>query len=133
MKTALVAALLVAAACPAAALAAGDPAKGQALYEQCAACHELDSDTNTLGPSLKGLIGRKAGGLDGYNYSPAMKRSEVTWTAETLDAFLADPQAVVAGTKMPFAGMADAGQRADLIAFIQSHAAAAGLPPPAGR
>lgn len=120
MKFVLLAALLG----PAAALAqtpAGDAAKGQALYAQCAACHEVESEANTLGPTLKGVVGRKAGGLEGYNYSPPMRRAEVTWTAETLDVFLKDPQAVVPGTKMPFAGMASDTDRADLIAYLQAH------------
>jgi cytochrome c len=130
MKRLVIAAVVVAAA-PAAGLAqpAGDPAKGQALYAQCAACHEIDSDANTLGPTLKGVMGRKAGGLDGYNYSGPMKRAEITWTAQTLDAFLADPQGAVPGTKMPFAGMADAGERADLVAYIQSKAGPASAAP----
>jgi len=125
-------ALLVAAG-PAAGLAQpapADPGKGQALWAQCAACHEIDTDANTLGPSLKGVMGRKAGGLDGYNYSGPMKRADITWTAQTLDAFLADPQATVPGTKMPFAGMPDPGERAALVAYIQSKAAPAAAPPP---
>jgi cytochrome c len=107
----------------------GDPAKGQALYEQCAACHEIVSDANALGPTLKGVLGRKAAGLDGYNYSPAMKRADVVWSAQTLDAFLADPQALIPGTKMPFAGMPQVSDRADLIAYIQQAGSQAG---PAG-
>jgi cytochrome c len=123
--------VLAALACalPAAALAqtpaAGGPAKGEALYAQCAACHELDSDANTLGPTLKGVMGRKAGGLESYNYSGPMKRADITWTTQSLDAFLADPQATVPGTKMPFAGMADASERAALVAYIQSKSGAA--------
>ncbi|HEY2750617.1 cytochrome c family protein [Phenylobacterium sp.] len=113
---------------PAAATPTGDPAKGQMLYAQCAACHEIDSDANTLGPSLKGVVGRKAGAVEGYNYSPPMRRAELTWTRETLDAFLTDPQAVVAGTKMPFAGMASPADRADLVAYLEAHGA---TPPPA--
>jgi cytochrome c len=121
MKPAVVA-LLILAAAPAALAqpATSDPAKGQTLWAQCAACHEIDSDANTLGPTLKGVMGRKAGGLDGYNYSGPMKRADVTWTAQTLDAFLADPQGTVPGTKMPFAGMTNAAERADLVAYIQS-------------
>jgi cytochrome c len=103
-----------------AALAASDPQNGKALYAQCAACHSLEADNNTLGPNLKGVVGRKAAAVDDFTYSPPMRRAGVTWTAETLDAFLTDPQAVVAGTKMPFAGMASATDRADLIAYLQS-------------
>jgi cytochrome c len=103
-----------------AAFAAGDPQNGKALYAQCAACHSLEADNNTLGPNLKGVVGRKAAAVDDFTYSPPMRRATVTWTAETLDAFLTDPQAVVPGTKMPFAGMASAADRADLIAYLQS-------------
>jgi cytochrome c len=118
-----------AAAQPAAAPSpSGDPTKGQALYAQCAACHEIETDANTLGPSLKGVMGRKAGAVEGYNYSPPMRRAEVTWTRESMDAFLTDPQAVVAGTKMPFAGMASPADRADLIAYLQDHSGAVPAP-----
>lgn len=103
-----------------AALAAGDAEHGKALYAQCAACHSLEADNNTLGPNLKAVVGRKVAAVEDFTYSPPMRRATVTWTAETLDAFLTDPQAVVAGTKMPFAGMASATDRADLIAYLQS-------------
>ena len=100
------------------ALAAGDAKRGKTVYAQCAACHALDPAKKTLGPHLKGVIGRKAGGVDGYVYSPPMRRSTVIWTPETLGAFLVDPQAVVRGTKMPFSGLATAKDRDDLIAYI---------------
>lgn len=100
------------------ALGASDPLAGKALYAQCAACHSLDADTSALGPSLKGVVGRKAGAVEAYVYSPPMRRADVTWTSETLDAFLADPQAVVPGNKMPFSGMAAPKDREDLIAYL---------------
>ena len=118
----LVLALLLVAAPAAAQDGQNGPSseKGRALYAQCAACHSLEADNNTSGPSLKGVVGRKAAALDSYTYSPPMRRATVTWTKETLDAFLTDPQSVVAGTKMPFAGMASATDRADLIAYLES-------------
>jgi len=97
---------------------AGDAKRGETLYAACAACHALDAAQNQLGPHLKGIVGRKAAAVDDYNYSGPMKRADLTWTPETLDAFLVDPQAVVAGTKMPFSGMPDAKDRADLIAYL---------------
>ena len=100
------------------ALAAGDAKRGKTLYAQCAACHSQDPAKKTLGPHLKGVLGRKAGGLEGYVYSPPMRRSTVVWTAQTLGAYLADPQAVVRGTKMPFSGLATSRDRDDLIAYI---------------
>jgi cytochrome c len=74
---------------------------------------------NGVGPSLFGVVDRKAGALDDFRYSPAMKRSGITWTAKTLDEFLADPQKLVPANRMPYAGMPDARERADLIAYLQ--------------
>ena len=112
--------LIAAGQAPSDAAKGGDAKRGETLYAACAACHTLDPGQNQLGPHLKGIVGRKAAAVDDYTYSGPMKRAEVTWTAETLDAFLTDPQAVVAGTKMPFAGMPDAKDRADLIAYLAS-------------
>ena len=72
-----------------------------------------------LGPSLYGVLDRKAGELTDFRYSPALKRSGITWTAQTLDTFIADPQKVVPANRMPYAGMPDAGDRADLIAYMR--------------
>ena len=90
-----------------------------------------------LGPSLAGIIGRKAGSEFSYNYSPAMKQANIVWDANTLDAYLVDPQKVVPGNKMPFPGLKTDHDRADVIAFFaasaaggQPAAAAAGNPPP---
>jgi cytochrome c len=96
-----------------------DPDRGKKLFEQCAACHALDDETDTDGPTLKGVIGRKAGSLDTYRYSAAMKRSDVTWTAMTLDQYIANPQDYIKGNRMAFAGMDVAADRADLIAYLQ--------------
>lgn len=109
--------LLAALAITQPAAAAGDPKRGATLYAQCAACHSLDEAKVMLGPHLKGVMGRKAGEAD-FLYSPAMRRSGIVWTEQTLDGYLADPQAVVRGTKMPFAGMPDAKDRADVIAYL---------------
>src|SRR5690348_5594556 len=75
------------------AQAPGDPAKGKALFEACAACHSLAADDNGSGPTLAGLFGRPSAAIDSFNYSAPMRRANVTWTPETLDGFLADPQA----------------------------------------
>ena len=75
--------------------------------------------SNSVGPSLHGVFGRKAGELADFRYSPAMKRSGITWTPQTLDTFIADPQKAVPGNRMPFAGMPDAADRADLIAYLE--------------
>jgi cytochrome c2 len=95
-----------------------DVEKGKAVFEQCAACHSLDGTGDYDGPTLKGVIGRKAGALEDYRYSAAMKRSDVVWDAMTLDQYVADPQAFIPGNRMAFAGINDKTQRDDLIAFL---------------
>lgn len=102
-----------------AARADGDAARGEAFFKDCAACHKLAAGANEVGPSLHGLFSRRAGELSDFRYSPAMKRSGVTWTAETLDRYLADPQAFIPANRMPYAGLSNAGDRADLIAYLQ--------------
>jgi cytochrome c len=100
------------------AYADGDAARGEARFQDCAACHRLDAGANNVGPSLHGIFARKAGELADFRYSPAMKRSGIVWTPETLGQFIADPQAMVPGNRMPFAGLASAGDRADLVAYL---------------
>ena len=102
------------------AQAGGDAVRGEAKFGDCPACHKLEAGVNDVGPSLHGLFGRKAGDLADFRYSPAMKRSGIVWTAETLDQYLADPQGVVPGNRMPYAGMENAADRADLIAYLQN-------------
>jgi cytochrome c len=101
-----------------AARADGDPVRGEARFQDCAACHKLAAGANEVGPSLHGLFTRKAGELAEFRFSPAMKRSGIEWTPQTLDTYIADPQAAVPGNRMPYAGMASAGDRADLIAYL---------------
>jgi cytochrome c len=112
-------ALLVAGAQAIVRAAAADPDRGHTLFEQCAACHGLADETDTDGPTLKGVIGRRAGSLEDYRYSAAMKRSEVTWTPMTLDAYITDPQGYIKGNRMAFAGIEGAADRADLIAYLE--------------
>jgi cytochrome c len=102
------------------ARADGDAARGEAKFQDCAACHKLEAGANNVGPSLHGIFTRKAGELADFRYSPAIKRSGITWTPETLDKFITDPQAAVPGNRMPYAGMASASDRADLIAYLQN-------------
>ena len=113
----LAAIVLMAAA--SAAHADGDAARGEKRFEECVACHSTERGANAVGPTLFGVFDRKAGELADYRYSPALKRSGITWTAQTLDAFIADPQQVVPANRMPYAGLPDAGARADLIAYLQ--------------
>jgi cytochrome c len=99
-----------------AAWAAGDPQAGEAIYERCAACHSLADDRT--GPRHCGLIGRRAGSVPGFDYSPAMKRSRIVWSAATLDRFLASPAATVPGTSMGYDGVKDRKERSDLVAYL---------------
>ena len=96
----------------------GDVARGEQRFQDCAACHATQPGVNNVGPSLHGVFERKAATAADFRYSPALRRSGITWTAETIDAFLADPQKVVPNNRMPYAGMPDATDRADLIAYL---------------
>lgn len=103
------------------AFAAGDPAKGKAVFVQCAACHKADaSGRSTIGPNLWQVSGRKAGTLPGYAYSPAMKAVGKPWTDAALDAYLTSPAKAVPGNKMPFAGIKSPADRANLIAYLRT-------------
>ena len=95
-----------------------DPARGGRLFaEHCAACHALDR--NKIGPMLGGVVGRQAAAVAGYEYSPALRKEEaaLAWSPQTLNRWLAGPQAMVPGTKMPIA-VADATVRRDIIAYL---------------
>jgi cytochrome c len=102
----------------AAARAGGDPVRGEARFQECAACHRLEAGAHEVGPSLHGIFMRKAGELAEFRYSPAMKRSGIIWTAQTIEQYIADPQAMIPANRMPYAGMASASDRADLIAYL---------------
>ena len=95
--------------------ASGDPARGKTLYQACMACHSIDEDD--VGPRHRGVVGRVAGTVPGYAYSPALKDSHIVWDQDTLDRWLTNPQALVPGAKMFFA-MPNARDRADVIAYL---------------
>ena len=98
---------------------AQDAAAGGMAFQQCAECHSPGS-SDGAGPGLQGVFGRRAGSKDGFIYSAAMKKSTVVWDATTLNAFLADPRAVVPGTSMGYGGDDDAKERADLVAYLKT-------------
>lgn len=104
---------------------AGDAAAGRQVFRKCQACHSLEAGKNLVGPSLAGVIGRKAGTLPNFNYSPSMKQANITWDAKTLDAYLTDPQKLVPGNRMPFPGLKTDHDRTDIIAYLSAPAAAA--------
>jgi len=113
----LVAAVTLAAAAP--AFADGNPDKGKSLFNLCRACHSLEAGKNLIGPSLHGLLGRKAGTAPNYNYSAAMKDSGIVWTESAIKEYIADPRKRVPGNKMAFPGLKTEQQREDLIAYLK--------------
>ena len=119
MKTPIAAIALATLIGATSALAQADAARGEKLFEECAACHMLARNAEGVGPSLYGVFGRKAGDSESFRYSPAMKRSGITWSAQTVDAYLADPQKMIPANRMPYAGMPEARDRADVILYMQ--------------
>jgi cytochrome c2 len=97
----------------------GDAARGEQKFVECAACHSIEKGVNNVGPTLAGIFGRQAGALADYRYSAAMRKSGITWTPQTLDEYVADPQKRIPANRMPYAGLPDAAARADLIAYLQ--------------
>lgn len=99
-----------------------DVAHGEEVFAQCQACHVLEPGQNRVGPSLAGIIGREAGTVEGFNYTPANANSGITWTPEKMFQYLENPQRVVPGTKMAFPGLPEGQDRADVIAYLQANA-----------
>jgi cytochrome c len=102
-------------------LASADVGKGETAAKKCAACHTFGKgEPNRVGPNLYGVVGRPKGTEGGFEYSAGMKAKGGNWTFEDLNHFLTKPQAFVQGTKMSFAGLPRASERADVIAFLNS-------------
>lgn len=95
----------------------GDAGKGAQIYQRCLACHSLEH--NRSGPRHCGLFGRPAAALPDFTYSQALKSAGLTWDAATLDRFLEKPLKAVPGTRMAYAGVKNAQERADLIAYLR--------------
>ena len=100
----------------------GNAQRGTQVFAQCKICHSLEAGKNMVGPSLHGLIGRKAGSAPGFAYSPAMKNSNVTWNNDTLSKYLTDPKAFIPGDKMAFTGIKDPSKLGDLLAYLDQAA-----------
>lgn len=122
---AAVSALLLLPASPVSAQTAQAPAPagedGELLFNNaCRTCHTLKEGDNRLGPNLHAVIGRKAGSLPDYAYSPAMAAAGIVWDEETLSRFIEDPAAVVPGNTMGYPGLPDAEQRAKIVAYLKT-------------
>jgi len=105
--------------CAASAASAADAAHGKQVFATCAACHSDKPDA--IGPSLKGVFGRKSGSLADFRYSPAMLRANLTWDEANLRDYIKDPQAKVKGNRMPFGGLSDPKDVDDVIAFLRGY------------
>jgi cytochrome c len=102
------------------ALAAGDAAEGEKIFQtKCKVCHQIGAGAkNFVGPELNGVVGRKSGSVPDFNYSDANKSSGITWDEATLNEFLTNPKAKIPGTKMVFVGLPKEGDRENVIAYI---------------
>jgi cytochrome c len=98
--------------------AGGDAERGKALYQACIACHSERPDA--LGPSLKGVVGRKSAALEDFRYSNPMKRANLVWDEENLRAYIVDPQAKVKGNRMPYGGLTNPDDVDDVIAYLKA-------------
>lgn len=112
-------AVLGAAMVPGAASAAGDAEAGEKVFAKCKICHQIGPNAkNMVGPEQNGIDGRKAGVQPGYNYSDAIKNSGVTWNHDTFVKYIENPKAMIAGSKMIFAGVPKEQDREDLWAYM---------------
>jgi cytochrome c len=92
---------------------------GRTVFAQCRSCHTIaNGGANMVGPNLHGVVGRHIGSAPNFNYSPPVKAADFNWDAEHLDRWIANPQAMIPGTRMGFAGVRDATQRRDVIAYL---------------
>jgi cytochrome c len=98
---------------------AADAAHGKVVFQTCAACHSDRPDA--VGPSLRGVYGRKAGSLEDFRYSNAMLRADIVWDGANLRAYIRDPQAKIAGNRMPFGGLDDPKDIDDVIAYLKEY------------
>jgi len=101
------------------AVSAADAEHGKVVFATCAACHSEKPDA--IGPSLRGVYGRKSGSLDDFRYSNAMMRANLTWDDANLHAYIKDPQAKVKGNRMPFGGLASDQDIDDVIAYLKGY------------
>lgn len=121
MKFSAFAAVIALSAAVAAPVAAAGPEPGEKTFKKyCAACHTVDAGKNRVGPSLHGVVGRKAGQVQGFKYSDANAKSGVVLNEEYLEKYLADPKAAMPGNKMTFVGVKNPQERKDLIEYLKA-------------
>jgi cytochrome c len=101
------------------AFAQGDAAKGEKVFNKCKTCHSVAAGENKIGPSLHGVFGRQSGTVEGFKYSDAMTDAGITWSEETIDAYLADPKGYIPGNKMVFVGLKKEEDRQNVIAYLK--------------
>jgi cytochrome c len=119
MRRTVIAGLLLAGSTTAAL--AADPAAGEKIFKtQCGICHAVAAGENRIGPTLFGVVGRRAGSVPGFNYTADHKKLDITWNAANLDKYLTNPHAMVPDTSMVYAGLKDDAQRADLVAYLET-------------
>ncbi|MCP9221630.1 cytochrome c family protein [Erythrobacter sp. LQ02-29] len=113
-------------------LAQGDATKGEAIFAKCAACHTIaQGGPNGIGPNLYHVVGEKIGeGRGGFAFSSDLSGHGGTWTYENLDAWLKSPRAFASGTKMSFAGLGKAEDRANVILYLRENGGGPPLPTP---
>ena len=121
MRAFAIAAIFAAAAFHAAPARAGDAEAGARVFRiQCGACHVVEAGKNRVGPSMFGIFGRTSGQIEGFRYSPANRDAKLAWTPEVMDQYLTNPKEVIPGTIMAYAGLKNATQRADLLAYLET-------------
>jgi cytochrome c len=119
MNKGFVAAAMSALVFAAGAARAADPVAGERVFKaQCGACHSADAGRTRVGPSLFGIVGRAAGAVEGFRYSPGNKAAKITWDEATLGRYLVDPKAMIPATSMTYAGLRNDAQREDLVAYL---------------
>jgi cytochrome c len=101
---------------------AADAGKGKQLFEACAKCHSVTAagDDTLVGPTLKGIVGRKSASLEDFRYSSAMRASGLTWTEQNLKEYIADPQAKVKGNRMALKSTFEPGEIDDIVAYLKT-------------
>ena len=98
----------------------GDVVMGKRQFAQCSACHTIEKGgANKVGPNLHGIVGRKAASIADFQYSDAMRKSDVVWDEKSIDAFIKQPSAFIPGTAMAFLGVAKDEARAAIIAYLK--------------